>query len=51
MFFPLLLLVYAIDVALVSGTFEELKKRVEAWKGILESKDVTVNVKNKKYEH
>ena len=47
MFFPLLLLVYAIDVALVSGTFEELKKRVEAWKGILESKDVTVNVKNK----
>ena len=28
MFIPLLLLVYAFDVALVSGTFEELKKRV-----------------------
>ena len=38
-------LLYADDLALVSGLLEGLKGRLEAWKGALEPKGLRVNVK------
>ena len=41
-------LLYADDLALVSETPEDLERRLEAWKGALESKGLRVNVKKTK---
>ena len=38
-------LLYADDLALVSKRLEGLKRRLESWKGALESKGLIVNVK------
>ena len=41
-------LLYADDFALVSETHEGLKRRLGAWKGVLESEELKVNVKKTK---
>ena len=41
-------LVYAEDLTLVSKTCQGLKGRLKAWKGAVESKGLTVNVKTTK---
>ena len=41
-------LLYAVDLALVSETLEDLEGRLEAWKGALESEWLRVNVKKAK---
>ena len=41
-------LLYTYDLAVVIKTLESMKERLEAWKGGLESKALTVNAKKTK---